>query len=108
MSFKIEELDQLQRKLNDLERRAQELSGEHRVSFAELFPSSFMQRNTRYPSIEAMVEASPWRVETQADFAAIPDDPWDEFVRGATSFGSWKEMMAAAAREYAARKLSLR
>jgi hypothetical protein len=108
MEIRIEGLDQLQRKLEDLERRARSLSGEHAVTFDEIFPQSFMRRHTHYQTIQEMLDASPWKVKNQADFAAIPDAPWDEFVQKSTRFRSWKEMQETAAEEYFARKLGLK
>lgn len=107
MEIRIEGLDQLRRKLDDLERRARNLSGEHNVSFDEIFPPPFMRRHTQYQTIQEMLDASPWKVRSQADFAAIPDAPWDEFVRKSTQFRSWKEMQETAAEEYFVRRLGL-
>jgi hypothetical protein len=108
MGIRFEGFDELRRKLKDLERRARSLSGEHHVSFGDLFPSSFMTRHTKYATIQEMIGASPWSVESQEDFASIPDEDWDQFVQESTRFTSWEEMRGKAVEEYAAKKLGFR
>lgn len=95
------------RRLEELRKRAAELDGEHELGFDELFPDEFMLLHTDFPSIQALVEGSPFKVESQADFAAIPDDEWDAFIENVTRFESWKEMQAAASQEWLKRKLRL-
>lgn len=95
------------RKLRDVQRKAEQLDGEHSVSFAELFQDEFMLRNTDFPSVHAMFEASGFRVDTTEDFAAIPEEEWDEFVRERTRFSSWDEMKGAAVQEWAKRRMEL-
>jgi hypothetical protein len=100
-------LDDILSKLRDLQRRAEELDGEHAVTFSELFNDDFMLRYTDFPSISSMMAACGFKVETAEDFAAIPDQVWDEFARERTRFGSWGEMKGAATREWAIRRLGL-
>jgi hypothetical protein len=95
------------RRLHDLQRRAEELDGEHSVPMSELLSDDFMLRNTDFPSIGEMFAASGFTAQSQEDFAAIPDDQWDAFVRERTRFGSWKEMKGLAVQEWAARRLGL-
>ncbi len=94
-------------KLRELQRRAGQLDGEHSVSFAELFDDEFMLRHTDFPSIDAMLKASGFKVDTAEDFEAIPDDPWDAFIRERTRFTSWDEMKNAAGQEWATRQMGL-
>lgn len=108
MSFKIEGLDQLSRKLKDLEARARALDGTHQVRAEEMFTHDFMRRHTPFRTFSEMVRASGFTVESAEDFAAIPDQDWDTFVRQATSFSSWEAMQAAAGREWVAAKMGLR
>jgi len=96
------------RKLRDLQRRAEHLDGEHSVSFDELFGDEFMLRNTDFPSIDAMLEASDFKVDNTEDFAAIPDDLWDVFIRKRTRFTSWDEMTNSAVEEWATRQMGLK
>ena len=93
------------RKLRDLQRRAEELDGEHSVRFVELFHDEFMLRNTDFPSVQAMFDASGFEVASEEDFAGIPDGEWDAYVRDSTRFDSWEEMKSAAVREWVSNRL---
>lgn len=108
MSIKIEGLNEVIGKLQELQSRARRLDGTHQVPAGELFSHEFMRRNSRFGSFDEMLAASGFHVETTEDFAAIPDQEWDAFVRASTSFPDWKAMQEAAATEWAGRKLGLR
>ena len=105
--IKIEGLEEMQRKLQELQHRVEAVAGEHEVSLKELFPDEFMLLNTDFDSIDAMFDASGFTVNSRADFEAIPDEAWNAFVAKRTRFATWKEMTAAAAQEYLSRKLEL-
>ncbi len=100
-------LDDLFSKLSDLQQKARALDGSHSVPFTELFTDEFMLRNTEFSSITGMIEASGFKVEFPEDFAAIPDEPWDQFIAQRTRFTSWEDMKAAAGREWIASRLGL-
>lgn len=107
MTFKITGLKEFQKKLENLERKAEALHGEHEVSFAELFNASFMRRYTNFDSMDALIEAGGFKVETTDDFKAIPDQEWDEHISKTTRFGNWQEMMNEASAEWAKNQLGL-
>lgn len=103
MKFKIDGLDELTRNLQNLRRRAENLSGP--VKFDDLFPPEFMRRYTRLKSIDELLEASGRTISGTEDFEAIPGDEWDRVVTANTQFASWDEMKTRAGQEYAARRL---
>jgi hypothetical protein len=105
MGIKITGLDELQRKLRELQHRAEGLSGAHEVPISQLLTSEFMLLNTDFESVESMIAASGYKIENQEDLAAIGDEPWDAFVRSRTRFDSWKEMLTAAATAHVSRRL---
>jgi hypothetical protein len=105
--FKVQGLDALQRKLTDLQHRADAMSGSHEVPLADLFTSEFMLLHTDFDSLESMFTAGGMSIRSQADFEAIPLDTWDVIVRGRTRFQTWEEMKQAAATEYLRRQLDL-
>ncbi len=105
MGMKITGLDELQRKLQDLSRKAEAVGGEHSVPITELLTPTFLAGCTLFNSADELFEKSGFKVESQADFDAIPNDVWDEFIRGNTSFPSWKEMLQAAGANWAKEKL---
>jgi len=54
-----------------------------------------------------MFERSGFKVESQEDFAAIPDEAWDDFICTNTSYFNWREMLQAAGAAWAKMKLEL-
>lgn len=105
--LKIEGLDKLQQKLDNLATKAKELDGEHRVPVSELLTDSFIAQHTSFSSADEMFKASKFTIATQEDFAAIPDEEWDSFIRSVSSFDSWQSMLGAASKGWAKRKLGL-
>lgn len=107
IDFDISGLEELQKRLEDLAKGAEELDGEHEVPFGEIFPPSFMKRYTTFESIEKMVEASGYKVENAEDFKAIPETAWDSFVRQRTKFDNWSDMIGKAGEEWTTRQLGI-
>jgi hypothetical protein len=88
-----------------LSRNAQNVNGP--VAFDHLFPPEFMRRYTDFPTIQAMADASGFKIESQEDFEAIPDVEWDAFVRSRTRFQTWQDMQSKAGEEYVVRRLKI-
>lgn len=105
--MKITGLDELTRKLDDLSNKAKALDGQPSVPVADLLTPAFVSEHTRFADMNQMFEASGFKIESQADFAAVPDDKWDEFIRSISSFQDWKEMLAQAGNDWTAKQLSL-
>lgn len=105
MGFRIDGLDDLQRSLRDLGRRAKELDGQHEVPFSELFPASFMQKHSAFESFDELLEAGGFVVNSPEDFEAIPDDEFDRHIARVTDFDDWESMMEQASADYVERQL---
>lgn len=105
--FEIKGLKEVQKQLEDLQKKAQELDGQHSVPISQVLTKDFLSKHTKFSSFNEMVEASGFKVETQEDFAAIPDDKWNEFISSISNFDSWKSMLSAASQEWAIRKMGL-
>lgn len=107
VKFKIDVtgFDEVQRGLEELQRRGESISGEQEVPLSELFPSDFLAKYTQFDSLEGMFLASGFTVQTAEDFKRIPDDEWDSFIRSHTQFSDWREMLRAGSKEWAGRKL---
>jgi hypothetical protein len=105
MGVKVTGLGDVQRRLRELQHRAESLSGEHQVQLSDLFTSEFMLLNTDFESIDALFEASGYNVKSQDDLDSIPIEPFDAFVRSRTRFASWDDMKGAAAQNYMAKRL---
>ncbi|WP_065614924.1 hypothetical protein [Pseudomonas moraviensis] len=91
--------------LKRLTENAKALSGTTEVPFLEIMSPEFISSVSRFDSFDSFVKGAGYTVLTVDDLKAIPDEPWDEFVRQETNFENWKEMQKAGGAEYAKRKL---
>lgn len=105
MSFEIDGLDDLQKRLEEMQDAAREIDGENEIPLVELFPPSFMQKYTDFQDIEEFFDQSPWNVESQDDLEAIPQQEFDSYVSDTTQFDSGEEMQGKAVEEWAAKEL---
>jgi len=103
--FEIRGLDEAMRQVRRLEDNTRALSGRHDIRSSEFFPPAFMTQYTKVASFDALLEACGFKVESQADFEAIPDAEWEKVVRSHTSFSSWRQTQETGAAEYAKKKL---
>lgn len=104
-SFKITGLDKLEKQLKQMEKGAKELSKTKHVSFGELFPASFMRKYTSFSSMDELLDAGGFKVESQEDFEAITDEEFDKHIAKNTRFKSWEDMLGEATSQYATKKL---
>lgn len=102
MSIEVQGLDDLSDELERFQRRLEEVGGD--IPMEDLFTDGFMLAYTDCDSLEAFFAASPWTVESQADFEAIPAAEFDEYVDAQTDFDSWEAMVRAGVREYILRQ----
>jgi hypothetical protein len=107
MSIKITGLEEFHKKLDDLKNKVESISGQQSIPLNELLTPDFLATCSTFSSAEEMFERSGFKVESQEDFAAIPDEPWDDFIRSNTSFFNWREMLQAAGAAWAKAKLNL-
>ena len=105
MSIKVSGFDELQKDLERMAKAAKKLHGTHQVPFNELFTHSFMTKYTKYQTFDELLDDSGFVVETNDDFAAIPDDLFDAHISKNTTFNSWNDMMEQATSDYIAKKL---
>jgi len=77
------------------------------VAFDALFNTAFMRKYTRYRTFEKFLTGSRFRIESQADFEALPEAKMDIFVQKATRFASWQEMLDFATDLYIHNKFSV-
>lgn len=102
---KIGGLEKLQKKLENLSKKAEEFDGKQSIPITELLTNSFIVKHTKFSSVEEMFNASGFKVETPEDFAAIPDVEWDKFINSVSSFENWQNMLGAAGKEWVVKKL---
>lgn len=103
--MKIEGLDELEKSLKKLSSNAKKLSGTSAVPFDELFPPSFMRHHTDASNIDEFLNNSPFTIESEEDFLAIPDEDWDHYIKAHSNFSSWEDMQGKAAEDYVVKQL---
>ena len=95
------------KKLNDLQKKVESIN-QQSVPASEILTPAFLLRHTPFGSADEMYQASGFKIEIAEDFAAIPDEEWDAFIRSISSFTDWKSMLNEASKEWATRKLGLK
>ena len=86
------ELDTMFDKMNSL--------GNSEVDLNALFSREFMMAHIRVTTFEDFLKVGNFNVKSKADFEAIPDDVFDEYVLTHTDFSSWDEMLETATDDY--------
>lgn len=103
--IKIKGLDKLEKQLKQLEKGAKELSHTKQLSFDKLFTVSFMRKYTSFSTMDELLKAGGFHVESQKDFEAIPDAEFNKHIASTTKFKNWEEMLKEATSQYAVKKL---
>ena len=86
--------------LDKLEKNISRLSDTDSIPLEDLMNSSFISSCSQYSNFEELIEASGFKVESEEDFAAIPDQEWEQFIQTNTSYEGWIEMQQAALPSY--------
>lgn len=102
MGVEIHGEDELNKKLDEMIDKANELQGTSNVTGEELFTNKFMQENTKFSSIDEFENESKFDF---SNFDNIDQEELDSFVAENTSFDSWEEMLGTASQEYAVKQL---
>lgn len=111
VKFDMKGLNQLQRRLKDLERKARDLDGQHQIPLSDLFPPSFLRIHTRFSSLddlEAKARDRGFSLGSQEDWDNLPADQWDGFIAEHTHFTTWKDMLGKGAAEWTSRQLGFK
>ncbi len=82
--------------LNKLTENLRGLEAKKEMKLADLMDADFIKANSEYSSLDELVLASGYKVESEEDFGDIPDAEWDVFIEGNTKFESWEDMQRAA------------
>lgn len=104
MGVKITGMDNLMKKLNNLEKNASSLNGTHSIPFSELFNQKFMGQNSNFATIDEFAEKSNFDF---SDLESIDEKKLDTFVNENSDFDSWDSMKSKATEEWTAKKLGL-
>lgn len=103
--MKINGIDKLSKELSRLGDNAKKLSKKDSVDFSELFNRKFLSKHSSFSSFEDLVDKSPFTINSNQDFEAIPDDEWEKFITENTDFSSWEDMKSEATQEWVAKEL---
>ena len=85
--------------------KIEELEGVNQIPINDLFNEIFMEKYTRFSSIDEFFETTEWEVEDKEDLEEIPEQELDTFVRDKTKFSSWEHMLNQAGKEWFKRQL---
>ena len=81
MDFRIDGMQHVQKKLDDLSGRIKQLEGSHNVPMSEVLTPEFISGCSKFYSLAELLSGSGFTIESQEDFKAIPDDEWDSFIK---------------------------
>lgn len=105
--FQIKGLDNLEKKLGKLAKNAAKLDGQHNVPVAELLTPAFISQHTQFASADELFEQSGFKIESQEDFSAIPDEDWDKYIRSVSNLNSWQAMLSKAGEVWITKQMGL-
>jgi hypothetical protein len=105
MKFEVKGLDDIQRHLKELGRRAKSMDGTRSLQLNEIVTPRFMSRYMGHPDVDAWFTAGGFTIEGQAHFDSLPKATLDGHVRATSRFGGWDDMMAKATSEYVEKTL---
>lgn len=105
MILKIQGLDDISNRLNQLSENAQSISGTHEYSFKEIFSEEFMVEHTNFSTIGEFLLSSPEKISNSEEFEKADESILDAYISEQTKFNTWEEMMSAAAQILIMKKL---
>lgn len=91
--------------LDELQKKAEELHGEHTIPFDDLFNESFMKQYTPHSTIDEFFNAGGFEFETEEEFEKISDEKLDKHVQNSTNFSNWYEILTKAGEHWLAKEL---
>ncbi|OEG62279.1 MAG: hypothetical protein BHK79_07125 [Halanaerobium sp. MDAL1] len=104
----MEGFDELEKNLDELQRRAEELDGEHEIRLDELLNETFMANYTNYSNLDEMINGSEFEFETEKEFEEILEtEEWDTFIGNNSVFNNWDDMIEKASAEWTGKNLGL-
>jgi len=98
--FKLKGFDKLEKQLKQMEKNAEEVSRIENISFSELFTTSFMRKYTSFSSMDELLSAGGFNIESPEDFENDPTDEFDKHIAATTKFNNWENMLDEATSQY--------
>lgn len=78
-----------------------------KVPIGELLTPAFPCKRTHFSTADAMLRAGGFAVEGGHDFASIPREHLNTFVRSVSPFANWEAMLRAARTQWMLRRMGL-
>ena len=103
--FEINGLNELQKELENLQKKVENLSGSQNIPLKELLSNSFMKEYTSFNSISELFKASGFQINSIEDFDNIPSSELDRCTSKNTDFDSWQDIIREATNQYVLEKL---
>ena len=101
MKLKIDGLDKTLNKLERMKKNSKQLEGTKiTVPLKELVNDQFVQKNTKFRSLDEMVEKSGYELE---DFGEVEEI--DRFISQNSRFSSWEELKSEAIGEWGLKQI---
>lgn len=104
--MKIKGLNQLKRQLHKLQQDVEKVAKTRIIDIEEMFHENFMQKYTIFLSFQDMLDKSGYEINSNDDFAAIPDEEWDIYIHHTTQFWDWDAMCAQASTDWVSNRLN--
>jgi len=79
--------------------KAEAVEEKRTYSLVEILNDRFMNKHTKFSSLEEFIEKSGFDFSSEESLDAISSEALDAFVRQNSEFGSWEEMLGDALSE---------
>jgi hypothetical protein len=66
------------------------------VPITELLTPSFVSSCSLFEDAQQLFDESGFKINSEEDIAAIPDNSWDQYISKKTIYRSWSDMLGAA------------
>jgi hypothetical protein len=93
MNIQITGLDALQEQLEHLQRIVEEMHGVENVALSELLTPDFMRRFTLFPSLDALLAATEYPLESLNDLDQSTHDTFDQFIAQTSQCITWDALL---------------
>ncbi|MFC7678247.1 hypothetical protein [Paenibacillus sp. GCM10028914] len=106
MNIEFGELDQLEKKLKNIQENAEKLSDlQQEVHTDDLFPDSFVQMYTSSSSFNDLLRAAGYKGHSQEEFEDFVNTHLDNYLETHSKITTWKEFQDKAVTSYVAKRL---
>lgn len=105
ITFDNSDFEKFQNHIERLDRELQNTSDI--VPFSEIITDSFIRKCSDFSSLDELLDAGGFNVNSHEDLEAITDAELDSHISKVTTFNNWDELLGTAVDEYTVSKLGL-